>query len=1059
MSWFLPTTILAKRSDSHTSKQRQNLRTVSPYHRRLLFEALETRTLLSVSLAGVPTGGPAWGQTAEITEPNFAKGDNFGQSVSISGNTMVVGALVANSDKGAAYVFTWSGSAWTPTAELTASDGAAGAEFGVSVSIDGNTIVVGALGAKINGQREPGAAYVFTGSGSAWTQAAELTASDGVANDLFGYSVSISGNTVVSGAPGGLGAAYVFAKPAGGWANMTQSAELTQPGIVSNDLFGREVAISGNTVVVGADYATPGSSSAAGAAYVFTGSGSVWTQTAVLTASNGATNDHLGSAVSISSDANTVVVGANMGGKPGPGAAYVFVKPNSGWANMTQTAELTASGGVAGDVFGSSVSISGNTVVVGANGLKSAQGAAYVYAKPAGGWKNMTQTTKLTASDAAAGADFGGDMAVSISGNTLVAGAPLAKGNGAAYVFTGSGSAWSQTAEITEPNFAKGDNFGQSVSISGNTMVVGALFANGDKGAAYVFTWSGSAWTPTAELTASDGAAGAEFGVSVSIDGNTIVVGALGATIDGQSDQGAAYVFTKSGSSWTQAAELTASDGVANDLFGYSVSISGNTVVSGAPGNVGADNIGAAYMFAKPVSGWKNMTQSAKVTQPGIVSNTLFGREVAISGNTVVVGADYATPGSNSAAGAAYVFTKSGSAWNQTAVLTASDGATDDHFGSAISINSNANTVVVGASMMGNRGPGSAYVFTRSGSSWTQAAELTASDGVADDLFGNSVSISGNNVVVGAYGVLSNQGAAYVYAKPAGGWTNMTQTTKLTASDAKAGADFGDDMAVSISGNTLVAGAPLANGNGAAYVFGPAILTVSTSAAAGAHFKAGGKVPITVTFSAPVKVSGTPQLTLADGGTAKFSRGSGTTTLTFTYTVAAGQNTTDLDYASTAALLLNGGSIKDLKGNAVNLTLPPTGTDGLATKEIVVDTTPPTVTAVSSTMAAGTYGAGTAIPITVTFSEVVNVTGKPKLALDAGSGAAAIYTGGSGTSTLTFTYTVAAKQNTADLDYSSITALTLNGGSIKDLAGNTAILTLLPTGTDGLAAEMIVINT
>src|SRR5262249_21035699 len=161
------------------------------------FEALETRTLLSVSLAGVPApAGSPWGQTAEITEPNFAKGDNFGQSVSISGDTMVVGALVANSHTGAAYVFTRSGSAWTPIAELTASDGAAGAEFGVSVSIDGNTIVVGALGATINGHSKQGAAYVFTRSGSAWTQAAELTASDGVANDLFGYSVSISGNTV-----------------------------------------------------------------------------------------------------------------------------------------------------------------------------------------------------------------------------------------------------------------------------------------------------------------------------------------------------------------------------------------------------------------------------------------------------------------------------------------------------------------------------------------------------------------------------------------------------------------------------------------------------------------------------------------------------------------------------------------------------------------------------------------------------------------------------------------------------------------------------------------------
>ena len=166
-----------------------------------------------------------------------------------------------------------------------------------------------------------------------------------------------------------------------------------------------------------------------------------------------------------------------------------------------------------------------------------------------------------------------------------------------------------------------------------------------------------------------------------------------------------------------------------------------------------------------------------------------------------------------------------------------------------------------------------------------------------------------------------------------------------------------------------------------------------------------------------------------------------------------------MDYASTAALLLNGGSIKDLTGDAASLTLPSTGTDGLATKMIVIDTIPPKVTTVSSTTAAGTYGAGTVIPITITFSEAVKVTGKPKLALDAGKGVVATYTGGSGTATLTFTYTVAAKQNTADLDYASMAALTLNGGSIKDLAGNAASLTLPSTGTDGLAVEKIVINT
>ncbi len=171
------------------------------------------------------------------------------------------------------------------------------------------------------------------------------------------------------------------------------------------------------------------------------------------------------------------------------------------------------------------------------------------------------------------------------------------------------------------------------------------------------------------------------------------------------------------------------------------------------------------------------------------------------------------------------------------------------------------------------------------------------------------------------------------------------------------------------------------------------------------------------------------------------------------------QSSSDLDYASTTALALNGGSIQDAAGNAATLTLPTTGADGLATQNIVIDTTAPTVAGVSSTQATGAYGAGTAIPITVTFSEPVTVTGTPQLTLNAGSGAVANYTGGSGTSTLTFTYTVAAGQNSSDLDYASTTALALNGGTIQDAAGNAATLTLPTTGTDGLATQNIVIDT
>ena len=190
---------------------------------------------------------------------------------------------------------------------------------------------------------------------------------------------------------------------------MTQTAKLTASDGAASDYFGYSVAISGDTVVVGAYYDDIGANTDQGSAYVFVKPESGWadmTQTAKLTASDGAASDYFGSSVAISGD--TVVVGAyydDIGANADQGSAYVFVKPASGWADMTQTAKLTASDGAADDYFGNSVAISGDTVVVGAYdddiGSNTDQGSAYVFVKPANGWADMTQTAKLTASDGA----------------------------------------------------------------------------------------------------------------------------------------------------------------------------------------------------------------------------------------------------------------------------------------------------------------------------------------------------------------------------------------------------------------------------------------------------------------------------------------------------------------------------------------------------------------------------------------------------------------------------------------------------------------------------------
>jgi FG-GAP repeat len=397
-------------------------------------------------------------------------------------------------------------------------------------------------------------------------QLAELTPSTRATNDWFGISIAVSGNTVVVGDFDAnienYGAVYVYVKPASGWANMTQVAKLTSSD--NGEGFGVSVAISGNTIAVGAANTSnfsrsrlnrPNSAPAAGpgAAYVFVKPASGWkdmTETAKLTASDGQPGDAFGDSVSISGP--TIAVGAffapDSSGNSFAGKAYVFVLPSSGWSgSLNETARLTASDSQLLNYMGASIAISGTTVVAGSYGHNNFQGTAYVFAEPSSGWSSMTQTAELTASDGKGSDDFG--FSSSISGSTVVIGAVnAAVGKGAAYVFVKPSAGWAnmtQTAELRAPNATQGDGFGQSAAISGNLVVVGAsganVGANQLQGAAYVFARPSSGWKNTnsaTELTAADGAANDNLGVSASISGSTIVAGAPKSTTPGS-----AYVF------------------------------------------------------------------------------------------------------------------------------------------------------------------------------------------------------------------------------------------------------------------------------------------------------------------------------------------------------------------------------------------------------------------------------------------------------------------------------------------------------------------------------------
>jgi YHS domain-containing protein len=398
--------------------------------------------------------------------------------------------------------------------------------------------------------------------------------------------------------------------------------------------------------------------------------------------------------------------------------------------------ELTAADGAGGDVFGYSVAMSGETAIIGAAGKNignnSGQGAAYVFTC-SGTPCTWTQQQELTAADGAPDDEFGNSVAV--SGNTAIIGAwgknslylPAAPmtavdPQGAAYVFTCSGTPciWTQQQELTAADGASGDEFGNTVAVSGDTAVIGAPYKNSYQGAAYVFRCSGTpcTWTQQQELTAADGARGDVFGYSVAVSGETAIIGAIG----NNSTRGAAYVFRCSGTpcTWRQQQELTATDGASGDVFGTRVAMSGATAVIGAPGkNIGNNSLqGAAYVFA--CSGipctWR---QQQELTASGGANREEFGTRVAASGNTIIIG-------NNSSQGAAYAFTCSGTpcTWKVR------------HWWSF-------------------------------GTRKQEQQELTAFDGASDDEFGYSVAVSGNTAMIGAAYKNSYQGAAYVFNSPA----------------------------------------------------------------------------------------------------------------------------------------------------------------------------------------------------------------------------------------------------------------------------------------------------
>ncbi len=420
----------------------------------------------------------------------------------------------------------------------------------------------------------------------------------------------------------------------------------------------------------------------------------------------------------------------------------------------------------------------------------------------------ITLSTKLApvAGEAASFDRMG--QAVAVSGNTAVVGAYLATQSGSsdagtAYVFLRNGTAsWARQQKIAHPNPAVNDLFGNAVAISGDTIAIAAILddegAATNAGAVYIFTRSGSVWTLQQRVIANDPTSDAGFGRSVAIEGNTLLVGAHRAN----AGKGAAYVYTRSGSTWTQQQRLVASDGLVGDYLGASVAISGDRLVLGAEradAGVGSPTVvadaGAAYAFQRSGGIWSQQTKLIPAT---FSQDDNFGISVAISGATIAVGQPFLGTGVSDNKGAVIVFSEASGTWTRTATVLASDASANDFFGRSVSLSSD--MLVVGAyfddfdrSSTTIVNGGSAYLYRRSGNNWTELDKLLGNDTVLNDLMGSAVAISGAAMIIGApldgASPLSESGTAFVHARDD---VTVTDVSVSTATPA-----FGESISIS----------------------------------------------------------------------------------------------------------------------------------------------------------------------------------------------------------------------------------------------------------------------
>ncbi len=636
--------------------------------------------------------------------------------------------------------------------------------LGFSSAIDGNTIVAGGPNSSVTGSGQPGLVKVFRLDGmNEWQLEAELYALDAKTNDNFGYSVDISGDTIIVGVPddddlgGSSGSAYIYTRSGTTW---TQQAKLTASNGAGNHEFGHSVAIDGDTAFVG--------SYGISTVYTFTRSGTTWTEDQIIAGGT------IKFGYDIDIDGTTSIIGSNGDG------ALVYVYDGSDWIFQE---DLALDDSETANSYGSAVSISGETVVVGAKEDISSgfsdSGSVYIYTRSAGNW---TQQQEITASNAAIDDDFG--YSVDIDGDSIIVGAPendsAGASEGAAYVFTRSAGVWSEQ-QILSSSYSGADPkyMGRSVGIVDDLAIAGADHddnAGYRTGSVYCYSRSLGLWSLDGLANSSESASFDAFGADIDISGNTAIIGSV--EDDASRQLSSASIYIHDGTSWSLEGRLIPDDPTVEGTEILSVAMDGDTAVLCLSEEL--------FVFTRSAGTW---TEQQKINP---ASNT--PSVMALDSDTLVIGSPDDNPNGTDS-GSVYVYVRNSGVWSLEQTLVPADNASGDQFGEAVSVLGDTLIAAAPGDDEGGANTKSIYIFTRSGSTWTQQDKFH----VPEEFFTLSTIIAHSSDALFIDGRLySGTGSSWTYEET------------IPAPNG----DFGYIRNAAISGDYLIVGTPADNAEG-----------------------------------------------------------------------------------------------------------------------------------------------------------------------------------------------------------------------------------------------------